>query len=136
MATPMNEITDAEVEAVAVRLWRAEAEDVGAPASVAANRTSEAFAGQLDDTKQRWRKMARAALTAFLSARGEQSAPTPDDWIPWHGGECPVPEGVKVDVELDNGKVFFATAAWDWKWRHSSRDVNIRAYRISKENGK
>lgn len=50
------------IDALAARLWRAEAEDAGSPASVAEGRTAEAFHDQSDDLKKRWRKFATAAL--------------------------------------------------------------------------
>ena len=49
-------------EKVAARLWRAESEDAGAPASIPAGRTLDAFREQREDTKARWHKFARAAL--------------------------------------------------------------------------
>jgi len=73
------------VDDVAARLWRAEAEDSGSPASVAAGRTREAFNGQSEDLKNRWRKLARAALTAA-------SPHMPAGWVL-------VPEGDPVTLD-------------------------------------
>jgi hypothetical protein len=50
------------VERVAARLWKADSEDAGVPASVTARRTYDAFLDQSDDTRARWRKLARAAI--------------------------------------------------------------------------
>lgn len=61
-------------ERVAARLWRAESEDAGAPASIPAGRTLEAFREQREDTKARWHKFARAALAVVREAMAE---PTP-----------------------------------------------------------
>lgn len=71
--TPLTEgePREAEVERVAARLWKAEAEDAGAPASVAQGRTRAAFDEQSDGTKDRWRKFARAALLAVKSKGGQ-----------------------------------------------------------------
>jgi len=51
------------VEQIAARLWKADAEDCGAPASVAEGRTPEAFAEQASEVRARWHKLARAAPT-------------------------------------------------------------------------
>ena len=62
-----GEVTEDDV---AARMWKAEAEDCGAPASVAENRTRAAFDDQASDLKDRWRKFARAAIAAL---RGDAS---------------------------------------------------------------
>jgi len=54
---------------LAAILWRTEAVDSGAPRSVVAGRTREAFEDQSEDTKNRWRKFARAALSASGAGR-------------------------------------------------------------------
>jgi hypothetical protein len=53
------------VERVAARMWKAESEDAGVPASVTARRTYDAFLDQSDDTRAKWRKFARAAILAM-----------------------------------------------------------------------
>lgn len=59
-----------EVDNVAARMWKVEAEESGTPASVAANRTREAFDSQSDELKARWRKFAKAALATPAKAAG------------------------------------------------------------------
>jgi hypothetical protein len=59
------------VDDTAARMWRAEAEKSGTPASVAANRTRDAFDSQSDELKARWRKFAEAALVTPAKAAGE-----------------------------------------------------------------
>ena len=54
-----------KVEEVAARLWKAESEDAGVPASIANGRTLEAFRDQSDKTRARWFKFARAAIEAM-----------------------------------------------------------------------
>lgn len=54
-----------KVEEVAARLWRADSEDAGVPASIAKGRTLEAFRDQSDETRARWFKFARAAMEAM-----------------------------------------------------------------------
>ena len=52
----------------------------------------------------------------------------PDGWIPWHGGECPVPLGVMVLTKLSNGntlrKPVRCTGSKGW------RDGTIVAYKV------
>lgn len=66
-----------------------------------------------------------------------------DDWIEWGGGECPVEEGVLVDVRYRDGveefaleantpnKTRFRTAAAAW-WRKDGSCGDIIAYRLHK----
>lgn len=54
------------VDDVAARMWRAEAEDSGTPASVLAGRTRAAFDEQAPELKARWRKFARAAVLEVI----------------------------------------------------------------------
>lgn len=60
-----DEIDQVTVDDVAAELWKAEAEDAGAPASIANGRTRDAFDDQSDELKRRWRKFARAAIRAL-----------------------------------------------------------------------
>lgn len=53
-----------------------------------------------------------------------------DGWITWHGGECPVDEGVMVDTKWGDGDVLNGVAS-KYAWWHGSCG-NIIAYRISK----
>lgn len=50
-----------DIDALAARLWRAEAEDAGTPERIAKGRTLSEFLDQNNTTKARWRKFARAA---------------------------------------------------------------------------
>lgn len=59
----------AEVDDIAAVLWRAESEDAGAPASIAAGRTRDAFNDQSDSTKTKWRKLAVAAIRAMKGGK-------------------------------------------------------------------
>ncbi len=64
------------VGAVAAALWKAEATDAGVPQSVVDRRTPEAFAEQSEATRDKWQKLARAALAALAPAQpAPQSAP-------------------------------------------------------------
>lgn len=60
-----DEVDQVTVDDVAAELWKAEAEDAGAPASIANGRTRDAFDDQSDELKRRWRKFARAATRAL-----------------------------------------------------------------------
>lgn len=59
------------------------------------------------------------------------------DWIEWKGGECPVDEGIIVDVKYrddeDHSKglrLFGPIYASRLAWWHDGQDDDIIAYRI------
>ena len=55
-----------------------------------------------------------------------------DGWIDWHGGECPVLEGVLVEVKYRNEKNYHikgVNRAGRWPWAHYGTDGDIIAYR-------
>jgi hypothetical protein len=60
------------VERVAAELWRTQAVDSGAPASVAERRTPEAFADEAETTRAKWHKFARAALAALPEVKDDR----------------------------------------------------------------
>ena len=72
---------------------------------------------------------------AYVIAKAEAALAEPqadaDGWIPWSGGECPVPAGVRVDVLLRNGKKRQEEPGWLF-WGHGQLDGDIIAYRIAK----
>ena len=73
------------------------------------------------------------AISAIAKAEAALAAPQADadGWIPWSGGECPVPAGVRVDVLLRNGKKRQEEPGWLF-WGHGQLDGDIIAYRIAK----
>lgn len=55
-----------------------------------------------------------------------------DGWIEWHGGECPVPENLEVEIRANSGWCASATAG-NFKWDHHQSDpAFIFAYRLHK----
>jgi len=58
-----------------------------------------------------------------------------DGWIEWAGGDCPVPPGTVVEVEFTTMARWIGPAK-DWCWKHEDDDMNIVAYRLSKDEGK
>ncbi len=53
------------------------------------------------------------------------AAPDPDGWIPWHGGECPVPAGSRCSIKLRHGEVSIVDDPEDWRWgRHEDDPVD------------
>lgn len=54
-------------------------------------------------------------------------------WIPWAGGECPVDDNARVDVEFRDRDVAVGCLANNWNWGHSGRDGDIIAYRLTPE---
>ena len=52
-------------------------------------------------------------------------------WIEWHGGECPVPAGTKIDVKFRDGKQSTNLAGrWNYCWENDGAAGDIIAYRI------
>lgn len=76
--SPSSPVQVKALDDLASMFWRVDAEDVGAPPSVAAGRTRQAFDEQADETKETWRKFARAARSS-LSPSGEAE---PKAWTP------------------------------------------------------
>lgn len=80
---------------------------------------------------------AYSALAGESSARAQTSVPVsdcgqPDDgWIEWGGGECPVGNGVKVDIRFREGSEFLRFDA-DREWNHKDHPFDIIAYRVVK----
>jgi hypothetical protein len=66
----------------------------------------------------------------------QADASTPRDtegeaWVPWEGGECPVPKLRRVDVRLRNGFIIInQLVAKDYKWDCPQGD-RVYAYRLS-----
>lgn len=48
----------------------------------------------------------------------------------WEGGECPVPEGVMVEIILRTGVKCLANGVNWWRWEHLNSMFDIIAYRI------
>lgn len=83
----------------------------------------------------------QAALTAQslveqLRTAAVEAARTDDNpWIDWPGGECPVPDGVRVDVRWRNGDVIACDAGFGAAspvlWTASGLSNDIVAWRRS-----
>lgn len=55
-----------------------------------------------------------------------------NDWIDWHGGECPVGPSTPVEVRLRYGGEGTANQPGDMCWKHTSGGGDIVAYRVVK----
>lgn len=57
-----------------------------------------------------------------------------NDWIEWHGGECPVGPSTPIEVRLRSGKVVSTVQPGDLLWSHwlVNDGSNIVAYRVVK----
>lgn len=55
-----------------------------------------------------------------------------NDWIEWHGGECPVPAGERIDIRFRGGTYEDYQPSEGWRWTHVGGAYDIVAYRISK----
>ena len=53
-------------------------------------------------------------------------------WIEWGGGECPVDDGVMVDVVFENGEQSNASDAWGWLWSERGPEGIVK-YRVAGE---
>lgn len=74
----------------------------------------------------------RAAIFKAETAMSEPQ-PDADGWIPWAGGECPVPGNTVVEVRCQNLVICKEKASEHW-WDHlADSGYNIIAYRIVKE---
>ena len=61
--------------------------------------------------------------------------PDADGWIPWAGGECPVPDKV-VWLKFRNGAaLFIGRSANSLNWKHNGSRHDIIAYRVFPTNG-
>lgn len=68
--------------------------------------------------------------------RRRKPQPDADDWIEWHGGECPVPEGRKFQIRRRDGyetSVIKGAKIWAWGPPDKPRVSDIIAYRIVEE---
>lgn len=59
-------------------------------------------------------------------------APDADGWIEWKGGDCPVGDGVLVDVRLRSGSRYEAELLDDASWSDTWGNESIIAYRLHK----
>lgn len=85
------------------------------------------------DDNERIRHHLEASLDLLRNAMvSEPPAPDSEGWIPWAGGECPVPQGDSVDYKLKNGAQFSRVLAVALDWRATAPNYSIVAYRPAK----
>jgi len=117
---PVNAMTEAEIEALTAEV------------------TAQVWKSRFDmDLGPLLHQAAKLAIRATL-ARGPVAAPTEAEapvterpWIDWHGGECPVPAGTRVEVRFrDEATGEYEAAGLDWRWVHYRTPADIIAYRI------
>ncbi len=51
-------------------------------------------------------------------------------WVPWNGGECPVPGYTRVQMEFRGVNVIICNPAGLWDWNHTGDAFDIVAYRV------
>lgn len=72
--------------------------------------------------------------TAIITREQYEAALAKNDgWIEWGGGECPVQEGVLVEVKYRNEKDYHikcVNRAGRWSWAHYGTGGDIIAYRL------
>ena len=52
-----------------------------------------------------------------------------EGWIPWNGGECPVPAGTECYVQFKDGVKKVGRCPEWWQWKHNMDDAEITCYR-------
>ena len=69
------------------------------------------------------------AMLAARSAASQPAQPSLSEWIEWSGGELPVPDRQRVEVEIRNGirVITFADAC---EWEHDFGPADIIRYRV------
>jgi hypothetical protein len=70
-----------------------------------------------------------STLRALAAEKEAASAPTPDGWIEWGGGECPVAADALVEVRVRDGCTG-TTKALAMFWCHHDGPGDIVAYRL------
>lgn len=76
------------------------------------------------------------SIKAYKKWLWEQKQVSPDGWITWHGGECPVPYDAKVEVKFRCGETNDRLVAGRWRWGKGDGSHSIVAYRLLGEGGK
>lgn len=66
-----------------------------------------------------------------MTNQGETDMKDDDGWIEWHGGECPVPDGVPIGLLFRDGDVLEEVMSDGWRWSHEGLKADIVAYRIA-----
>ncbi len=54
---------------------------------------------------------------------------TPDGWIEWQGGECPLPDKHPVELRFRTGDTTRSRVSGPWSWSHDCNALPIIAYR-------
>lgn len=55
------------------------------------------------------------------------------EWIEWKGGECPVSDGVLVEIRYRDGEIDAPWLGQYYRWTHGGGAGDIISYRIIKE---
>ena len=94
--------------------------------------------GRIDDSEEAMNIVASVIVKAEAALAEPQG--DADGWIPWSGGECPIPEGMAFDLRFRDGVTLLAASsispAAEWGWNHERSWYVIIAYRIVKESDK
>ena len=69
-----------------------------------------------------------ASALDFVEA--DSLSPASDGWTAWEGGECPVAEGVVVEVRYRDTRTAQLYSPRQFRWRHEQNMFDIVAYRI------
>jgi hypothetical protein len=64
----------------------------------------------------------------------ESTSDDSDGWVEWHGRDCPVDPGVRVETKGRDGNSLGSRLAEGWSWKHLGNTSDIIAYRIIEED--
>ncbi len=85
-----------------------------------------------DDLLEAWKAGREELRKEFCSDKCEDAKPKEPAWIPWAGGECPLPDTVKRwEIKCRDGVTFvLSSAPRCYKWSHEGICGDIVAYRV------
>lgn len=101
---------------------------------VAHERKARRYKRQVKDSEDIsiWNTGSIVAYRVVQAAQpAETPAPADGGWIPWHGRECPVPAGIKIEVTLRCGDTHTSGDPKEFRWNHAGTAGDIIAYRIT-----
>ena len=75
----------------------------------------------------------RDLFLRYAESASEPVTAGADGWVEWHGGNCPVPGHVSVDVRFRGGGKETSWTAGRWYWTHHGGRNDIVAYRVSEQ---
>jgi hypothetical protein len=88
------------------------------------------YVGMDDDVSERLHGAINDVMANLDTNSNPELCQEGDDWVSWHGGEQPVPDGTPVEVRLRGGAVDSCEHSDDWYWGHNGDEYDVIAYRV------